>query len=88
MVDLFKQVDKLQHMLLCAVLVVWIKTILELFNPYGGLLNTVSAGLLVLLIAGTKELVDYFTKKGVASWKDFYADMIGIISTVLPLMLL
>ena len=86
MKDLFNQVDKLKHMCVCAVLMVWFKVILEVINPYGGLLNTVSAGIIVLLVAITKELVDYFTKKGVASWRDFYADIIGLLSTFLPLM--
>lgn len=86
MKDLFNSPDKLQHMLLSAVLVVIFKAIAELVNPFGGAINTLFAGLLTLVIGATKEIVDHFTKTRVSSWRDFLADTIGTVSTVIPLM--
>lgn len=86
MKDFFNSKDKLQHMLLSAVIVVVFKVIAELVNPFGGVVNTAFAGLLTLVVGATKELVDYFTKTHVSSWKDFLADIIGLLSTMIPLM--
>ena len=85
MEEFFTQKDKLQHILISALLMVWFRVLLAFPLSYKKVFVTLIAAGIVLLIGATKEVVDHFSKKRVASTKDFIADCIGVALVFLPL---
>lgn len=82
-INTYTQKDKIIHMLVCSVITLYSYCIISQFVPKRTALP--SSALISLIIGAIKEIIDGLTGKGTSSAKDFIADCIGTIITVIPL---
>ena len=68
--------DKLLHFI-CAMITV--QFLYLMFSSFGMPLCPVASASLTLAVCAIKELLDKLSKKGVASWGDFVAGIIGTV---------
>lgn len=83
LIETYTQKDKLMHMLISAMLTLYIYVVLHLFVSKAIALAT--AVVVTIFIGGLKEHLDSKSDKHVSSKKDFAADVFGVIITAIPL---